>query len=71
VDETVPLPTPRVLDFVTVSAKVCRVKVAVTERFAFKVTEHVAPEVLSHPSHRVKVDPMAGDAVSVTTVPIG
>jgi hypothetical protein len=71
VDVTVPFPTPSGLDLVTVSGNVCRVNVPVTVRFAFNVTVQLAPDVLSHPSHRVKADPIAGDAVSVTTVPTG
>ena len=64
---TVPLPVPALL---TVRVKRCRVKVAVTDLDAFMVTEQVVPETVSHPLQPVKVDPVAGVAVRVTTVPL-
>jgi hypothetical protein len=62
---TVPDPTPAGL---TVSAKDCRAKVAVTELAAFIVTVHV-PVPVHAPLQPVKVAPAAGVAVSVTAVP--
>ncbi|HYS08404.1 MAG TPA: hypothetical protein VEP66_06655 [Myxococcales bacterium] len=43
--------------------------VAVTDLAAFIVTVQVAPETESHPVQLVKLDPVAGVAVKVTTVP--
>ena len=68
VDVTVPLPRRR-FDFVTLSGKVCSVNVAVTDLAAFMVTVQVAPETESQPVQLVKLDPVAGVAVRVTTVP--
>src|SRR5438552_3488354 len=64
---TVPLPVPA---GVTVRVKVCRVKVAVTVVAPETVTTHVP--VPEHPPQLqpVKVEPAAGAAVSVTTVPL-
>ena len=63
---TVPLLVPAM---VTVSAKEACMKVAVTEVAAFIVTEHVAVPEQPPPLQPVKVDPAAGVAVKVTTVP--
>ena len=68
VEVTVPLPVRR-CDLVTFSGNVCSVNVAVTDLGAFMVTVHVAPETESHPLQLVKLDPVAGEAVRVTTVP--
>jgi hypothetical protein len=65
---TVPLPVRR-RDFVTVSVKVCKAKVAVTLLAAFMVTVQVGPDTVSHPVQPVWTDPAAAVAVSVTTVP--
>jgi hypothetical protein len=66
---TVPLPVP---DFVTVSAKevVGNVNVAVTEVAALIVTVHVPVPAQPPPLQPVNVDPAAGAAVRVTTVPL-
>jgi hypothetical protein len=66
---TVPLPTRR-LALLTVRVNVCRAKEAVTDLAAFIVTVQVAPETVSHPLQPVCVDPVAGVAVRVTTVPL-
>ncbi len=63
---TVPLPVPTLL---TASAKVWTVKVAVTERAALMLTVQV-PVPVHAPLHPLKVEPAAGVAVSVTTVPL-
>jgi hypothetical protein len=68
VEVTVPLPVNR-FDLVTFSGNVCSVNVAVTDLGAFMVTVQVAPDTESHPLQLVKLDPVAGVAVSVTTVP--
>jgi hypothetical protein len=44
--------------------------VAVTDLAAFMVTVQVAPETVSHPLQLVKLDPVAGVAVRVTSVPL-
>jgi hypothetical protein len=54
----------------TVRAKVCTLKVAVTAFAALMVTVHVVPETVSHPLQLAKVDPLAGLAVRVTAVPL-
>ena len=69
VEVTVPVPIPNGLALLTVRRNVWRVKVAVTDLAAFMVTVQIAPETVSHPSQRVKLDPVAGVAVNVTTVP--
>ena len=62
---TVPPPLPAVP---TVKAKVCSVKVAVTDRAA--VIETVQGSVpVQAPDQPVNVEPVDGLAVSVTTVP--
>jgi hypothetical protein len=71
VEVTVPLPTPKGLDLVTVSTNLCRVNVAVTDRAPVTVAVQTAPETESHPAQLVKLEPVAGVAVSVTTVPSG
>ena len=68
VEVTVPLPVNR-LDLVTFSGNVCSVNVAVTDLATFMVTVQVAPETASQPVQPVRLDPTAGAAVSVTTVP--
>ena len=69
VEVTVPLPV-KTLVLLTLRAKVWRVKVAVTDLAAPMVTVQVAPETASHPLQPVWVDPAAGAAVRVTTVPL-
>src|SRR5256886_7592197 len=64
---TVPLPGPA---GVTVRVKVCSVKVAVTVVAAESVTTHVPVPEQPPPLQPVKVEPAAGVAVSVTTVPL-
>ena len=56
------LPTERV--------KVCRVKVAVTDRAALIVTPQLVPETVSQPLQPLNVDPPAALAVRVTVVPL-
>jgi hypothetical protein len=67
VEVTVPAPSP---DLVTVSAKFCRLNVAATDLTALMVTVHVEPETVAHPVQPMKVEPRAGEAVSVTAVPL-
>jgi len=62
---TFPLPVPA---SVTVNGKVTMLKVAVTDLAALMVTEHL-PVPVQAPPHPAKVEPEAGDAVRVTTVP--
>ncbi len=62
-----PLPVPQLP---SESVKVCRLKVAVTDAAAFIVTAHVPVLEQPPPLQPVKVDPPAGLAVSVTTVPL-
>ena len=69
-DVTVPLPMPKGLALLTVRVKRCTTKLAVTDRAALMVTVQVAPETVSQPLQPVKVDPPAGVAVRVTTVPL-
>src|SRR5947209_11502856 len=64
---TVPLPAP---DLVTVRAKDDWMKVAVTEVAAFIVTLQVPVPVQPPPLQPVNVEPAAGAAVRVTTVPV-
>jgi hypothetical protein len=71
VEVTVPFPLSKTLDLVTVSENLCRVKVAVTDLAALMVTVQEVPATVSHPSQRLKLDPVAGAAVSVTAVPTG
>jgi len=52
-----------------VSAKVCGVKVAVTVAAAVSVTVH-EPVPEQPPLQPVKIEPVAGVAVSVTAVPL-
>src|SRR5438552_12579785 len=63
---TVPLPVPALP---TVSAKVGRVKVAVTVVAALRVTVQVPVPEQPPPVQPVKVEPATGVAVSVTAVP--
>src|SRR5438552_4135686 len=63
---TVPLPVPALL---TVRATV-GVKVAVTVVAAVRVTLHTPVPVQPPPLQPVKTEPLAGVAVSVTTVPL-
>src|SRR3989442_3828485 len=64
---TVPLPEPALL---TVSAKLGRLKVAVTVVAAETVTTQVPVPVQPPPLQPLKADPAAGAAVSVTAVPL-
>src|SRR5438046_3151323 len=64
---TVPLPVPALL---LVRLTVWRLKVAVTVVAAFRVTEHVAVPEQPPPLQPVKIEPLAGVAVRVTTVPV-
>ncbi len=69
VEVTVPLPV-KSLVLLTLRAKVWRLKVAVTDLAAPMVTVQVGPETVSHPLQPVWMDPAAGVAVRVTTVPL-
>src|SRR2546427_6989810 len=64
---TVPLPVPALL---TVSAKLGRLKVAVTVVAAETVTAHVPVPEQPPPLQPLKVEPAAGAAVSVTAGPL-
>src|SRR5207245_4124328 len=64
---TVPLPVPALL---TVSAKLGRLKVAVTVVAAETVTTHDPVPEQPPPLQPLKVEPAAGVAVSVTAVPL-
>src|SRR5207247_1428873 len=64
---TCPLPAP---PRVTVRVRVCSGKVAVTVVAAESVTTHVPVPEQPPPVQPVKVEPAAGAAVSVTTVPV-
>ena len=66
-DVTVPPMMPVLL---TVRVKRCTAKVAVTDRAALMATVQVVPETASQPLQPVNVDPVAGVAVRVTTVPL-
>jgi len=68
VEVIVPSPVKR-CDLVTVNGNVCSVNVAVTDLGAFIWTVQVAPDTESQPLQLVRSDPVAGVAVSVTTVP--
>lgn len=63
---TVPLPVPALL---MVSVEVRRLKVAVTARAADIVTVQL-PVPLHAPLQPLKAEPVAEEAVSVTTVPL-
>ena len=65
---TVPLPVPARLT-VRVTSWLDGLNVALTDFAALSVTVQVAPETVSHPLQAFNVDPLPGDAVSVTTVP--
>src|SRR5207249_5008559 len=65
---TVPLPVPALL---TVSAKLGRLKAAVTDVAAETVTVHAPVPVHPPPLQPLKIEPAAGAAVSVTAVPLG
>jgi hypothetical protein len=64
---TVPLPVP---DLATVSAKDDCTKLAVTVVAAFTVTAHVPVPEQPPPLQPLNVEPAAGAAVKVTTVPL-
>jgi len=64
---TVPVPFP---DLLTVSAKDGSAKVAVTDVAALTMTEQVPVPAQPPPLQPVKIDPAAGAAVRVTTVPV-
>src|SRR5262245_65687593 len=64
---TVPLPAPALL---TVRAKLGTSKVAVTVVAADSITLQVPVPVQPPPLHPVKVEPVASEAVNVTTVPL-
>jgi hypothetical protein len=68
VELTLPLPGPAA--GFTVSVNRCTLNVAVTVFVALIVTVHVAPETPLHPLQLPNVHPLAGAAVSVTTVPL-
>jgi len=51
VDVTVPSPTPRGLDLVTVTRNLCRVNVAVTDRAALQADHQVVPPRRSLPRY--------------------
>ena len=63
---TVPLPLPALL---TVKAKVCSVKVAVTDCAAVMETTQGPVLFVQAPDQPVKVEPVAGVAVNVTKAP--
>lgn len=63
-DATVPLPVT-----VTLSAYVCSTNCALTERACDIVTWHVPVPLQPSPDQPLNVQPVSGDAVSVTTVP--
>ena len=65
---TLPLPVP---DVVTLRTKDACMKVAVTVWAALIVTEQLPVPEQPPPLQPVKVDPAAGEAVKVTTVPLG
>jgi len=54
----------------TERVKRCRAKVAVTDLAALIVTLQVVPETASQPLQLLNMDPPAGVAVRVTTVPV-
>ena len=64
---TVPLPVPVLL---TVSEKLWAVNVALTDVAAFMVATQLPVPEQPAPLQPANVDPPAGDAVSVTTVPL-
>src|SRR5207247_8221929 len=64
---TVPMPVPALE---TVRTKVCDAKVAVTVVAAETVTTHVPVPEQPPPLQPLKVEPAAGVALSVTTVPL-
>ena len=64
---TLPLPVPAGL---TKRVNVCRLKLAVTARAVLMVTLQVVPGAASQPLQKAKVEPEAGVAVRVTTVPL-
>src|SRR5205809_7945222 len=64
---TLPVPAPALL---TVSVKVGRAKVAVTDVAAFSVTAQVPVPAQPPPLQPAKVEPAAGAAVKVTVVPL-
>src|SRR5947208_1536488 len=64
---TVPIPAPLGM---SVTAKLCTAKVAVTVVAAVTVTTQESVPVQASPLQPVKTDPAAGAAVSVTTVPL-
>ena len=66
----VPLLRPRVPALLAVRVNLCRVNVAVTNLAALMVTVQLLPETESHPVQPVRLDPVAGAAVSVTIVPV-
>ena len=64
---TVPLPVPALL---TARVKVCRSNAAATDRVALTVTIQLVPETESHPRQPLKIEPPAGVARRLTTVPL-
>src|SRR5207249_3856476 len=64
---TVPIPAPLGM---SVTAKLCTAKVAVTVVAAVTVTTQESVPVHAPPLQPVKTDPAAGAAVSATTVPL-
>jgi hypothetical protein len=58
---------------VTLSASACSLNTAVTDRAALAALiaiVQLAPDTVSHPVQPSKIDPAAGEAVSVTAVPV-
>jgi len=64
------VPPPMMPALLTERVKRCRSKVAVTDLAALMATVQVVPETVSQPLQPMKVEPKAGVAVMVTTVPL-
>src|SRR5438046_50613 len=61
---------PPYCHFKTGALTTATLKVAVTDFAAVIVTVQIVPETVLHPLQLLKVDPAAGVAASVTTVPL-
>jgi len=70
VDVTVPLPVPAVALTASVKLCCCTLNVAVTDAAALIVTAQVVLGPVQLPLQPANADPLAGTAVSVTTVPL-